>query len=126
MKLDFFDCTSCGNCVYVCPNGANFFYTIEKKEFDYTDYVLSKPFLKYELLEGNKGKFSINKPIQIAHYYDSCNECGNCETYCPENGAPYKKKPVIISLRKDYDKINIKDTNNLNDRSNVFYIHKNN
>ncbi len=33
--------------------------------------------------------------MQIAKIGDFCNECGNCDTFCPTSGAPYKVKPTF-------------------------------
>ena len=30
---------------------------------------------------------------QIANFADFCNDCGNCDIFCPEDGGPYKIKP---------------------------------
>jgi len=30
---------------------------------------------------------------QIANFADFCNECGNCDVFCPEDGGPYILKP---------------------------------
>ena len=30
---------------------------------------------------------------QIATFQDFCNYCGNCDTFCPEDGGPYLEKP---------------------------------
>jgi len=35
--------------------------------------------------------------MQIACYADFCNECGNCDTFCPEYGGPYIKKPTLFA-----------------------------
>ncbi|MCH7702449.1 MAG: hypothetical protein IID37_12260, partial [Planctomycetes bacterium] len=34
--------------------------------------------------------------MQIACYADFCNECGNCDTFCPEYGGPYIQKPSFF------------------------------
>ena len=34
---------------------------------------------------------------------DFCNECGNCETFCPTNGAPYRSKPKICLTENSYN-----------------------
>jgi putative selenate reductase len=26
---------------------------------------------------------------------DLCNDCGNCETFCPDDGAPHRAKPRL-------------------------------
>lgn len=102
-KLDLFNCTTCLRCISVCPNGANFIYPTEKKDIKYSDFVLTKPFKEFKLLETKRDVFSIKKPVQIAHYDDACNECGNCTTFCPEMGLPFKDKPVIKSTLKDFE-----------------------
>jgi ferredoxin len=33
------------------------------------------------------------KPTQIAIFADACNDCGNCDVFCPEDGGPYIEKP---------------------------------
>jgi putative selenate reductase len=30
---------------------------------------------------------------QIGNYADLCNDCGNCDVFCPEDGGPYQLKP---------------------------------
>ena len=30
---------------------------------------------------------------QIGVFADFCNECGNCDVFCPEDGGPYVEKP---------------------------------
>src|SRR5690606_25255421 len=30
---------------------------------------------------------------QILHIANFCNECGNCNTFCPTSGAPFREKP---------------------------------
>ncbi len=116
VRLDYFDCTTCGLCIEVCPNRANFFYPTEKKDMEFHNYVLTKPLYDYKLLKGRKFSFNIKKTLQVANYFESCNECGNCETFCPENGAPFKNKPLIFSSMETFEK-----NKSLND---AFYIEK--
>jgi putative selenate reductase len=33
------------------------------------------------------------KSTQIAIFADACNDCGNCDVFCPEDGGPYVEKP---------------------------------
>jgi putative selenate reductase len=47
-------------------------------------------------------QFAIDREHQIANYADFCNECGNCDTFCPEYGGPYIKKPGFYSTRDSY------------------------
>ena len=39
------------------------------------------------------GTMRIRQDSQVINIGDFCNECGNCTTFCPTNGAPYKQKP---------------------------------
>ncbi|MDU5385596.1 MAG: hypothetical protein E6124_25905, partial [Blautia producta] len=32
-----------------------------------------------------------------------CNECGNCESFCPHEGAPYKDKFTVFIREDDFD-----------------------
>ena len=76
-KLPTFDCFKgkCGICVDVCPNRANMRITDENFEAAY----------------------------QILHIENRCNECGNCQTFCPKGGFPYFKK---VTLYADMDEFN--------------------
>jgi putative selenate reductase len=31
-----------------------------------------------------------------------CNECGNCATFCPYTGAPYKNKFTLFRCEEDF------------------------
>ena len=88
--LTTFDCLTCENCLLVCPNAANFTYSTPPVSFDYFDVVVS-PAGDWHV--GEKGLFAIAKDRQVANYADFCNECGNCDTFCPEHGGPYLVKP---------------------------------
>ncbi|MBW2408742.1 MAG: hypothetical protein JRF72_03015, partial [Deltaproteobacteria bacterium] len=35
----------------------------------------------------------IGQSFQIINIGDFCNECGNCSTFCPTSGEPYRVKP---------------------------------
>jgi putative selenate reductase len=67
----------CNKCVDVCPNRANVAIKIEDEHF--------------------KDKY------QILHLDGLCNECGNCETFCPYQGKPYKDKFTQFWTEKDFD-----------------------
>ncbi len=68
----------CNKCVDVCPNRANVAIDVR-----------------------NSGMFA--DPFQIVHLDAYCNECGNCETFCPYDGGPYKKKFTLFSLEEDFN-----------------------
>ena len=42
-------------------------------------------------------------PFQVIHLDAYCNECGNCATFCPHSGRPYRDKLTLFSLREDFD-----------------------
>jgi putative selenate reductase len=37
--------------------------------------------------------YVVRERHQIATFQDFCNDCGNCDTFCPEEGGPYLEKP---------------------------------
>lgn len=39
---------------------------------------------------------------QIVHVDRMCNECGNCETFCPYASAPYKDKFTLFNTEADF------------------------
>ncbi|MBU4446066.1 hypothetical protein KJ656_13470, partial [bacterium] len=46
--------------------------------------------------------FKIKQPYQVLNIDDFCNECGNCTTFCPTSGAPYKDKPKVFLSEKSF------------------------
>jgi putative selenate reductase len=40
---------------------------------------------------------------QIVHVDRMCNECGNCETFCPYSSAPYKDKFTLFNTEADFN-----------------------
>ncbi len=79
----------CNICTTVCPNRANMAYALDPIEFHVCQVVRLGKDIRIEELE----KVSITQPFQIINIGDFCNECGNCTTFCPTSGAPYKVKP---------------------------------
>lgn len=67
--------TQCIKCVEVCPNRANTLFRVP-------------------------GNFQ--DEVQIIHFDALCNECGNCATFCPWNGNPYKHKFTIFNREDDF------------------------
>lgn len=65
----------CNKCVEVCPNRANI--------------AIKVPGFENE--------------NQILHLDGLCNECGNCETFCPYDGAPYKDKFTLFWSKENMD-----------------------
>lgn len=99
-QLTTFDCITCDKCLPVCPNAANFTYPTPRVTFDYQDLVV--PPQGAVTLGSATKRFAITEAMQIACYADSCNECGNCDTFCPEYGGPYIKKPTFFGTLKSW------------------------
>lgn len=99
--LVLFDCINCDKCIPVCPNDANFYYELQPLEVEYANYRVG-PEGVVEEIPG--GVLRIEKSHQIANYADFCNECGNCDVFCPEHGGPYIKKPRFFGSRESWEK----------------------
>ncbi len=92
--------TICNSCITVCPNLALYSYPVNpvdiqlckiiKKDQDYTN-------IEDEI-------FSVKQTNQIIHIAEWCNECGNCNTFCPTSGAPYKTKPHLYLSKDAFEK----------------------
>lgn len=67
----------CNKCVDVCPNRAN-------------------------VAVATNGENGFRNPYQILHLDGLCNECGNCETFCPYAGSPYREKPTFFWNEDDF------------------------
>jgi putative selenate reductase len=87
--LWLYDCISCDKCIPVCPNDANFYYEVEPTTIEFTNYTWTTGGLKPD----DSGTLKIEQKHQIANFADWCNECGNCDTFCPEYGGPFIQKP---------------------------------
>ncbi len=87
--LETFDCITCDKCLPVCPNAANFIYTCEPQRITFFDLVV----VKGELQPAERHEIVVEKNAQIANFADFCNDCGNCDTFCPEYDGPFIKKP---------------------------------
>jgi len=90
--LETFDCITCDKCLPVCPNAANFTYPTNLTSFDVHDIIIAPD---GTTRSAPPRPFTIDQQMQIACYADFCNECGNCDTFCPEYGGPYIKKPCF-------------------------------
>lgn len=82
----------CNICTTVCPNLALFPYQTDPVSYPLEKIVLknNQPVIKQDNV------FEVNQSHQILLIADWCNECGNCNTFCPTSGAPYKEKPHLF------------------------------
>ena len=94
-KLWLYDCISCDKCIPVCPNDANFYYEVAPVEIAFTNQTWNSG----KLEPADSGTLKIEKKHQIANFADWCNECGNCDTFCPEYGGPFIQKPSFFNDR---------------------------
>jgi putative selenate reductase len=94
--LKLFDCINCDKCIPVCPNDANFVYETPARKILYRDLVIRAGRLE----AGEPQTLSLGGPDasahQIANWADACNDCGNCDVFCPEDGGPYIEKPRLF------------------------------
>ena len=75
------DCDSyCSICVGVCPNLALQTIQVEPSE-----------------------ALQVKQAFQIVVLADLCNECGNCTTFCPTSGEPYRDKPRFYIDREEFE-----------------------
>ena len=89
----------CNICVTVCPNLAFHPYEVEPKT-----YKLPKVVFDGKKSIFTKGTtFKIEQAPQILHIADWCNQCGNCNTFCPSADAPYKEKPHLYLNREIFE-----------------------
>jgi len=74
VERDYYRCLACDQlceiCNDVCPNRANVHVIVDASIFGQTH--------------------------QILHLDGMCNECGNCETFCPHDGRPYLDKVTVF------------------------------
>lgn len=104
--LVLFDCLTCDKCIPVCPNDANFTYELPAMEV---------PILKASVDASGvwsarqEGTLSVTKKHQIANFADFCNECGNCDVFCPEDGGPYVLKPRFFGSLAQFEEHTSRD-----------------
>jgi len=80
--LELYDCINCDLCIQACPNDAIFSYEADPIEVD---------------------GLAIRESHQLAVFEGACNECSNCEIYCPESGAPFIEKEILFLTRASFD-----------------------
>lgn len=77
----------CSTCEGVCPNRAIVTYR-------------SSP---WQATGSADGDFQVGQNHQVAVLADLCNGCGNCATFCPTAGRPWRDKPRVYWHRGDFE-----------------------
>ncbi len=90
--LELYDCINCDLCIAACPNDAIFSYTANPRSVETHLVGISSGGLSLAPGEG----FTIKESHQLALFEGACNECSNCEVYCPEDGAPFRVKERLF------------------------------
>ncbi len=90
----------CNICTGVCPNFAN--VSFEATSMEIPKYVIVNNNGDYSIEEN--GTLNFKQTTQIFNIGDFCNECGNCNTFCPTNGAPYLTKPKFYLTEESFAK----------------------
>jgi putative selenate reductase len=81
----------CSLCATVCPNRAIQTYACEPFEVDIPEVEAADSSVAVVATRS----FRVNQRHQVVVQTDFCNECGNCRTFCPTSGAPYRDKPRL-------------------------------
>ncbi len=92
----------CNRCVEVCPNRANIMIKRISHKFTPLDSIqLDSEHLTGQAQTNTNSNF--NNIYQIIHIDGMCNECGNCETFCPYlDSKPYKDKLTLYWNEEDF------------------------
>jgi putative selenate reductase len=80
----------CSICTTVCPNFANRMYETDPVTIWLRKAVRSD---NGAITLEDDGIFEVKQKYQILNIADFCNDCGNCNTFCPASGAPFRDKP---------------------------------
>lgn len=89
----------CNVCTTVCPNRANIALLSLPMPHPVQVAVRDGDGVRVETLSNRR----LEQSYQIVNIADACNECGNCATFCPSAGAPYRDKPRIHLSRESFD-----------------------
>ena len=89
----------CSICARVCPNLA--IQTYRSVPMDVAAPVLKSRKGKCETVA--RRPFRVGQLYQVLVLTDFCNECGNCATFCPTAGKPYRDKPRLYLQRPEFE-----------------------
>ncbi len=112
----------CSVCCTVCPNLANHTYKVKPSK-----YTIQRAVKKDDgsITIEEVGTFSLTQPYQVLNIANFCNECGNCTTFCPSSGAPFRDKPRVFLTKESFDEAdNGYFCEMINDELNIYYKNK--
>jgi putative selenate reductase len=89
----------CNVCVTVCPNRANAGF--QMAPVTYTVQEAQQVDGQIQLRDVETVR--IAQSHQVLNLADYCNECGNCATFCPTSGAPYRDKAKFHIMRRSFE-----------------------
>jgi len=89
----------CQLCVSVCPNRALVGFETPPGRYPVLSAVRRSS--RVEMVAASF--FEVRQKYQLVHVADWCNDCGNCATFCPAAGAPYRDKPHFYLHKKEFD-----------------------
>jgi putative selenate reductase len=89
----------CSVCVSVCPNRANMEFQMDPVSFPIQQAAQGDSGV--EIIDLESGK--ISQKHQVLNIGDYCNECGNCATFCPTIGRPWRDKPRVFFDRGEFE-----------------------
>jgi len=97
--LALYDCINCDICIPVCPNDAMFAYELPPERAPVTRWEGTPS----GATSAPHGEYAREKDHQLAVFADACNECSNCEVFCPEDGAPFLVKERFFLTEASFE-----------------------
>ena len=87
----------CNICIGVCPNFSNVSFEAKKANIPIYEVTVNGS-VDTDIVN----YLTIDQTNQIFNIGDFCNECGNCNTFCPTSGAPYITKPKFYLTEESF------------------------
>lgn len=93
----------CNACVTVCPNRANVAVPWGAEGMPASWSVQRAVAAPGGARVEQVGEIAARQAFQVVNIGDFCNECGNCEPFCPSAGAPWRDKPRLHLSRESFE-----------------------
>ncbi len=98
--LALLDCVTCDKCIQVCPNDANFSVDVAPGSYPAPELKVSGG----KVTVTPAAPYVVKRDRQFANFATFCNDCGNCDVFCPEEGGPYKVKPRFFGDLSSFER----------------------